>query len=236
VGLTTLLPFGTFIVTLLFALAVLQRYLARRGSYLLLWGIGLLMYDLGAFCEFYVGATRSWNETLFRLWYLCGALLVAAWLGQGTVALLASKRVARVSLVMLVLASIFGAFAVFFAPLDASGFVAGAQLTAVGVVPKEVRMLTPFFNVYGVVALVGGALYSAWIFWRKRILMNRLVGNVFIAAGALMPTLGGTLSRFGLSDYLYLGEFAGAVLMFAGFWLAISTVEARRRLEAAQRP
>ena len=65
--------------------------------------------------------------------------------------------------------------------------------------------------------LVGGAAWSAWIFWRKRILLHRTIGNILIAVGAIFPAFGGTFSRFGLPGALYLGELLGAVLMFAGF-------------------
>jgi uncharacterized membrane protein HdeD (DUF308 family) len=76
--------------------------------------------------------------------------------------------------------------------------------------------------VYGAVALVGGAAWSAWVFWRKRILQHRVVGNILIAAGALLPAFGGAFSRFGLTGALYLAEFLGAILMFAGFLRATS--------------
>ena len=77
-------------------------------------------------------------------------------------------------------------------------------------------MLTPFFNIYGTVTLTGGALYSAWLFWRKRVLPNRMVGNILIAAGAMAPSFGGALNRFGLPG-LYIGEFIGVFLMYIGF-------------------
>lgn len=31
---------------------------------------------------------------------------------------------------------------------------------------SAVRLTTPFFNIYGLLTLVGGALYSAYLFWR----------------------------------------------------------------------
>jgi 4-hydroxybenzoate polyprenyltransferase len=65
--------------------------------------------------------------------------------------------------------------------------------------------------------LVGGALYSSWIFWRKRVLLHRTIGNILIAVGAMLPAFGGTFSRFGLPNALYLSELLGTILMFAGF-------------------
>jgi hypothetical protein len=91
-------------------------------------------------------------------------------------------------------------------------------------------VLTIFLNTYGAIALIGGALYSAFIFWRKRVLYDRMIGNLLIAAGALMPTLGGTFIRAGLSDWLYLSEFLGIILMYAGFVKATSD----RRAEEPQ--
>ena len=81
-------------------------------------------------------------------------------------------------------------------------------------------ILLSAFTLYGTVTLVGGALYSAYIFLRKRIMPQRVLGNVFIAIGGLSPALGGTLAARGLGDYLFASELIGAVLIFIGFRLA----------------
>ncbi len=99
----------------------------------------------------------------------------------------------------------------------------GAEVTAVrGILPygTPVRLTTPFFNIYGLITLVGGAIWSAYLFWRKRVLPNRVVANVLIAAGALLIGFASTLTRLGYGQFLYLGEFLSAVLMFSGFLLA----------------
>ena len=88
--------------------------------------------------------------------------------------------------------------------------------------------LTIILNIYGTITLVGGALYSAWLFWRKKILLNRMLGNMLIAAGALMPAMAGTFLRLGLVDWLYVSEFLGVVLMYAGFSLATSSNPVRK--------
>jgi hypothetical protein len=80
--------------------------------------------------------------------------------------------------------------------------------------------LTILLNIYGTLTLVGGAIYSAFLFWRKKVLANRMYGNILIAAGALSPALGGTFLRAGMVDFLYLSELIGAVIMFTGFILA----------------
>ena len=221
---TGYLPLLSSVITYVFAALVLHRWWAiRRRPHLLLWGIGLLMYATGGLMEALYGLF-GWHPLVFRIWYLFGAVLVAAWLGQGTVYLLIRKRVAGVRvahilMAALVLGSVYAAVRVFSAQLDPSRMLAG-ELSGHAIITPGVRVLTPFFNIYGVVMLVGGALYSAWIFWRKRIMFNRTVGNILIAAGALAPAFGGAFQRFGIPLALYLGEFVGAVLMFMGFLYA----------------
>jgi hypothetical protein len=99
----------------------------------------------------------------------------------------------------------------------------GTEVIAVrGILPlgTPVRLTTPFFNIYGLLTLVGGAIYSAYLFWRKRVMPNRVVANVLIAAGALAIGFASTLTRLGYGEYLYLGELISAILMFIGFRLA----------------
>jgi len=73
---------------------------------------------------------------------------------------------------------------------------------------------------YGLITLVGGALWSAWLFLRKRVLPNRVIGNVLIAVGALSKGLASTLTRFGVGEFLYVRELVAAVLMYGGFVVA----------------
>ncbi|MFQ6013991.1 MAG: hypothetical protein ACE5NP_00935 [Anaerolineae bacterium] len=224
-NINTLLPFGSTAIILVFAALVFRRYGERKGLHLLIWGIGLVMFGIGSLAESY--SVFGWNALVFRSWYLFGAVLVAAWLGQGTVYLLARRRVAHVLLVLLILGSLFALQQVFSLPLDSSRFLASEPLSAQyrEILPAGalVRKLTPIFNIYGTFTLIGGAIYSAWIFWRKRIMPHRVIGNTLIAIGALVIAFASTLTRLGLGQYLYLGELLAAILMFIGFLRA--TVE-----------
>lgn len=220
----TLLPFVSSGISFVFAVVIFKRYWQRRGLHLLLWGIGMIFYGIGGFCEGYFGAF-GWNQTIFRLWYLFGAILVAAWLGQGTVYLLANRTWAHSLMALLALGSIYGLVLVFSAELDptlmTTSLHTGSEMSGHAIVTPGVRSLTPFFNLYGTVALVGGAAYSAWIFWKKRVLLNRTIGNILIAVGAMLPAFGGTFSRMGFSGVLYISELLGAIIMFIGFLQAI---------------
>lgn len=214
-AISTLLPLASSILSFMFAFAIFRRYLGRpQHHHLLVWGIGVLFYGIGGASEAYTGAF-GFNPVVLKIWYLFGAILVAAWLGQGTVVLLARDRWVRITTAILVVASVFAALAVIFSGVDPN-YRAGAELTGRAFTTTWVRMLTPFFNIYGTITLTGGALFSAWLFWRKRVLPNRMVGNILIAAGAMAPAFGGVLNRFGLPG-LYIGEFIGVLLMYAGF-------------------
>jgi hypothetical protein len=234
----TWLPLTSSVISFIFAFFVFKRYFARRkGAHLLLWGTGMVFYAIGGFCEWYYGFF-GWNALIYRMWYLFGALLVAAWLGQGTVYLLAKRRWANVAMIILLLGSIYGAFRIFTAELDPSLLTTsvhtGSELSGHAIVTGGIRGLTPIFNLYGTVALVGGALYSAWIFYRKRVLLHRTIGNILIAVGALAPAFGGAGSRMGIPAALYLGELIGAVLMFVGFWRATTPMGVQHPESGAQ--
>ncbi len=217
------LPFLSTTVTLAFAGAVFHRYLKGRRLHTLLWSLGLLWYAAGTFSEAYLAV--AWSPFVLRLWYLSGAMLTAAWLAQGSFYLLIRKPgVAHALLAGLLILSALSAVLVFTAPVDGAAFRFGAPistqykdlLTRGGLTVP----LTIFLNLYGTVGLVGGAAYSAWLFWRKRVLFNRMLGNLFIALGALFPAMAGALIRAGLGDWLYVSELIGAAVMFAGFTLA----------------
>jgi len=218
--LSTGIPLLSSIISFALAFFVLQRYLDRKRAHLLIWGIGAIFYGIGGFCEFYFGAF-GWNALIFRLWYLFGAILVAAWLGQGTVYLLANRKWANALMLILSAASLYALFKIFTAHLDPSLMIGeghtGAELSGHAIITDGVRVLTPFFNIYGTITLVGGAIYSAWIFWRKRVLLHRTIGNILVATGAILPAFGGLFSRLQFPGALYLGEFFGIILLFIGF-------------------
>lgn len=244
------------VISFAFTYYVLARYRQRGGAHLLLWGIGLIFFGLGTMSEVILGFT--FNEWVLKLWYLTGAIYTAAWLGQGTVNLLVrkgwiTKTANGILLVLSLLALVLvvrlpintEAAAVYNPGMPASAINPAmtslqsdqgepmAQYQAIMATHGPVLALTIFFNLYGTLALVGGAIYSAYIFWRKKVLLNRMVGNILIAAGGLLPAIGGTHVRTGTADWLYISELLGLILMFTGFILATSSQPARNAELAA---
>jgi len=226
-SITAILPIVSTIIMFAFAAYVLQRYYLRRRLSYLFWGLGLAMFGIGSMSELLL--TFGWSDLFFFTWYLFGAVLTAAWIGQGTVHLLAKKKLARISTVVLVVASIVVAIMLLRTMPDLNTAIfnpdqpVSEQYREIMPPISEggfVRLTTPIFNVYGLITLVGGALWSSYLFWRKRVLPNRVVGNVLIAVGALIIASASTLTRLGYGQFLYAGELLAGILMFAGFLVA----------------
>ncbi len=178
----SVIPLLTSIVSLVFAVLVLDKFFAHRKPYQIVWFIGLLMYAVSSGAEFAAG-TRGITETVYRLWYLFGAILVAAWLGMGTLYLLLKRSIANVIMALLVLVTVYAVFKVMTASIDGTGL---EDLTGTAML-GDVRMLTPFLNIFGTLSLVGGAVYSAWFFWRHKTMKHRVLSNILIAVGAILP-------------------------------------------------
>lgn len=233
----------TTLVSGVLAALVLNRFRQRGGMHLLMWGLGMLLYFGAGLCETILAL--GWSDLAFRMWYWSGALLVPPVLAQGTLWLLRKKSpwtAATTAVVaFLALASLVWVLSI---PLDASRFTPNGDLAKFltesyrAILPAnpprgEVsvrQLLPPLLNIYGSIILAGGAVYSAYLFLRKSIMPNRMIGNVLIAVGGLIPALGGTLIKVAealpelatfASVFKYVGIVAGALLLFAGFELAI---------------
>ena len=216
------IPVLSTLVTFAFAVAVFRRFLFRHGPHLLMWCIGLLFFGLGTLAE--VWLAFSFNEIILKLWYLSGAMLTAAWLGQGTVHLLVRKHGLAWTLTgILTAVSLLAAVLVLTAPLTA----AAASYDTTRAISSQYKdiltrggltiALTIILNSYGTLTLVGGAIYSAIIFFRRHALLNRMIGNVLIAIGGIAPAMAGSFVSMGLPDLLYLSELIGVILMYIGF-------------------
>jgi hypothetical protein len=219
------LPGLTSLLALVLSLALFDQWRERRAGFQLIWGIGMLFFGIASGCEA-LAAAGGWNETLYRTWYLTGAVWTAGWLGLGTAFLLARTRFGYTFALCLVLAGVFTlltqrrfdypgtgsahvlyliaalvlalavAIETYFQnerwPLLAAGAVVGATVLsavlmltvslpapgyavdpATGVptgelFPGTIRLLTPFLNITGGLALAFGALFSAYMFMPKR--------------------------------------------------------------------
>src|SRR5688500_19389903 len=88
---SVLLPGLTAVLALVFSAALIDQWRERRRGYQLIWSIGMLFFAIASGSEA-LAALGGWNETLYRTWYLTGAVWTAGWLGLGTCYLLGRTR------------------------------------------------------------------------------------------------------------------------------------------------
>lgn len=210
-------PVLTTVVAAFFAVTLWKHWRRRpQARYLFWWTVGVALYGVGTFTE---GATTifGWSEPLFRAWYIAGALLGGAPLAQGTVYLLMKKRTAdRLTVMMLTYAAIVSVF-VLSTPIVYAA-VETHRLSGEVMEWQWVRLFSPLLNTYAMVFLVGGAGWSAWRYWRRSDRpKSRVTGNALIAVGALLPGIGGSFTRAGMVEVLYVAEIVGLLLIWAGY-------------------
>jgi hypothetical protein len=207
--LTTLLS-GVFFV-------ILFKHWSRKGrpDYLFWWTFGVLAYGLGTLTESLVGLF-GWSAVVFKAWYILGALLGGFPLAQGSVFLMYKKKTATLMGAVVVAIILVAATLVLLSPINYDKVEAG-RLTGSVLVWSKVRLMTPLINVYAFVFLVGGAFYSAYRYSKDRQYRNRFLGNLFIAIGGLLPGIGGSFTKFGYTEVLYVTELVGIIFIYLGY-------------------
>jgi len=137
-------------------------------------------------------------------------------LAQGSIYLLMNRKFADRSAIVMSSFIAIAAVLVFVVPLDVS--VAEAHRLSGRVIEWQwIRLISPFINLYSVIFLVGGAVVSALRFRRAPQLRHRYIGNILIAVGALLPGIGGSLTRAGFVEALYITELVGLLLIYWGY-------------------
>ncbi len=225
-------PIVSTVVSTLFAVRLWRHWRRKpQATYLLWWFIGLATYAAGTLTES-LTTLFGWSEPVFRAWYITGALLGGAPLAQGTVYLLLPKRTADRLTAALLAVIAFGSVAVLLSPIDHAQ-VDPTRLTGRVLAWHWVRFVSPWVNLYAVLFLVGGALWSAWRYLRDRGDATRMWGNLAIALGTILPGIGGSFTRFGHVEVLYVTELIGVLFVWLGY--TIMSRDGSRSVHAAQR-
>ncbi len=216
------IPILTTFLSAIFAVSLLRRYSTRRTNlHLLWWGIGIVTYGIGTALE---SSVTLLGNSIFqtKAWYIAGALLGGYPLAQGTVYLLLKRSTAhRLTLITLPIIAVVSLL-VILSPVNYSA-LEPFRLSGSVIGWTWVRALTPFINIYAVLFLVGGAILSAYRFYKSKGEGHgqRAFANVLIAIGGIMPGIGGTMAKAGIVEALYIGEFVGLLFIWAGFVAAI---------------
>ncbi|MGB1658339.1 MAG: hypothetical protein ACPHO4_13410 [Longimicrobiales bacterium] len=226
------IPIITTCLTIVFAPIVFKRWQKRKPApHLFWWALGITMYGVGTFTE---SATTlfGWNEVVFRSWYISGALLGGAPLAQGTVYLMFDRATANRMTGVLAAFIVVAATAVILSPIDHS-LVETHRLTGAVMEWRWARLFSPFVNIYAAIFLIGGAALSAWRYRSDPALRHRFIGNCWIALGALLPGIGGTATRMGHTEVLYVMELIGIILIWVGYTYNVRPKERAEARETA---
>ena len=210
-------PIVTSVVALVFAVVLGRRYRERGGTHLAWWCAGMVAYGAGTITES-ITTLFGWSEPVFKAWYITGALLGGAPLAQGTAYLLLPRRTATRLALAVGTVVLVAAIAVVLAPIRYE-LVEPHRLSGRVFGWPWVRRFSPFINLYAVILLVGGAILSAWRYRHRREARHRFLGNVAIAIGGILPGIGGTFTRFGHVEVLYVTELLGLLVIWAGYRL-----------------
>lgn len=179
------------------------------------WVISFALFAIAAGAEV-IGSVTHWTPLLARVYYLTGAVLVVGYLALGELYLLApTAKITRFAPGLTLMVTALSATVVLNAGIDQTRLATdGWEALERG--PGLVA-LAAAINGLGTLVIVGGLGYSAWKFKKLRIQRNRMIGCLLIVLGTLTVATGGTLTRFGHREFLYIPMAIGAAIIFAGY-------------------
>ena len=223
-------------VSTVFAQATLVRWSKGRQDHQRAWAISLAQFALAA-AMLVVGSTTGWNQQVYRVFYLFGAVLNVPWLALGTIYLLAGvkwgKRVERV----LWLLSGVAIGVMTSAPMHASLIVKDRVPNGKEVFGLFPRLLAAIGSSLGALVVLIGAVYSIVRFVRNR--SDRHVGrmvaaNSCIAIGTIVLGSTGALKGIagGKDQAFAVGIAIGIGVIYAGFAVAAPRSSRRTTLPA----
>jgi hypothetical protein len=212
------IPILTTVVAIIFFWQIYHHYRSKPyAKYLLWWTIGVATYGLGTLSES-INTLYGWSDMNTRLWYIVGALLGGWPLAQGTVYLLMKRKIADILTVVFLIIIAIASVSIFLTPIDLPVDFDG-RLTGKVFTWQWVRLFSPFINIYAFIFLFGGAIYSAFKYVKLGRDHPRFLGNIFISIGALLPGIGGSFTRMGYVEVLFVTELIGLLCIYYGYMI-----------------
>lgn len=215
-------PLVAALISVIFALALLRQFSKRRRFYHLTWGVALLMFAAASLAVA-GGVGTGWDPTLFRIYWLFGALLNVPWLALGSIALLGSRLLTLVAALLVVAGSVWGLVEVFSSPVNPA-------ITGLEDIPRGslawsadpgVRELAQYYSIPSWALIVLIAAVSGRRRDGVKPPVERVRANWIIAAGVSIVAIGGfALARLAQGAAFSVTLALGVVVMFTGFLMA----------------
>ena len=212
-------PLAAAAVAFAFAVSLGRRWLRSRRLHLAMWCIALAMYGAASLAVA-AGVLFGWNEQLFELYWIFGAVLNVPFLAAGEVHLLGRGRV--LDLLVWVLLAFVCAYTIAVTRGAAIDPAALAQQLPSG---KEVfgdgsdaHRLPQLISIPSFLILIAGAIWSAWRMRGRPELRHRFVGTLLVAAGATITAAAGSaFAAVGNLPAFSIALLAGVSVMYVGF-------------------
>ncbi|HEX9696273.1 MAG TPA: hypothetical protein VGB64_08155 [Actinomycetota bacterium] len=230
-------PLVAAAISALLSFALFRQFKGRRRLPQLAWGIALAQYAIASVAVA-AGIGAGWDPTLFRLYWVFGALLNVPWLALGSISLLGKRVVSIAALALVLTGTVWGFAAVWTSDLqrpalETQQIPKGSDVWC----PKQdpIRTILPppcaparglarTYSLPSFAIVVGIAAISGRKRDGVRPPRDRVRGNWIIAAGVTLNALAG----FALIGKGRGGPFSvvlalSVTIMFVGFVLASRT-------------
>jgi hypothetical protein len=210
-------------VSAVFAMLLLLQYAHRHGLAQLMWGVALAMFAVASLVAA-AGVGGGWDPTLFRLYWLFGAMLNVPYLALGSVALLRNRALTGLMAVLVAIGTVLALGAV---------LTAHANPAAFGPDPKQIprgsavwgkdallHNLPDWYSIPAYLIVVAIAVASSRPSRASRLPPGRARGNWLIAGGVTFVAVGSSTARYGHGAVFGIFLALGVVVMFVGFMFA----------------
>lgn len=206
----------------IFAFQLLAQWGRTKRLPQLAWGIALGMYALASLAVA-GGVSGGWDPTLYRIFYLFGALLNVPYLALGSLALLGRKALIALGLLAVFAVTVYAVWKVAGTALVAEA-LAGTKEIPRGKdawADQTVPRLASAVSIAAYFVLIGVTLLTSAPVAARRAAPERVRGNRLIAIGVTIVAVGGTaLTRVGRGSAFSITLAVGVVVMYLGFRLA----------------
>lgn len=214
-------PMGAALVSAIFGALTGQQFVSKRKSHQLAWTVAMFMFAVASFSAA-MGILGGWTPFWYGIFFWFGAVTNVPVLALGTIYLLGPRKLGHVLAVVVAVASVYAAGAIFPGIRTTELYVVDRIPKAAHVLPNSALLIARYLSFAGFFVVVGGALWSAYKLARERseYLRNLALANILIAVGT---TVVAGASAFLVIDkplgtqLFSVGLFLGVLLMFLGF-------------------
>lgn len=215
-------PLISSIISGVFMALLAGQYIRRKKKHQLMWTIALAMFTLSTFLAF-LSEMNGWTVLTYQVYYFSVSPMVA-FMGAGTLYLLAHKPWGKYFLVYTLIISGVFLVLVFTAPVDTVQLASFSPHSDIGgqPMPSNVRLISPLLSVPGGLLLIIGALYSFWLDRSRKY-------NLLIALGGIFQFFSGLKERLGNSTYFFVLTTIGVLFLFVGFLLSSEYVKRAKK-------